>query len=90
MKTLSFLHREFLIQKIPVEQNFLREFQLLDQTIKDNPDKTLVYFSTCSVEDEDLQNAPYVIHKKAIEKFIKENVAKLLSFQGFKSCRSFQ
>lgn len=59
--------------KDTIEQNFLREFKLLDKTIRDNPRKTLVYFSTCSVEDEDLQNARYVIHKKSIEKFIKDN-----------------
>ena len=32
-----------------VEENFVREFQLLHQTVKNNADKTLVYFSTCSV-----------------------------------------
>ncbi len=64
-----------------VEQNFLREFKLLDKTIKDNPGKTLVYFSTCSVEDEDLQNAPYVIHKKAIEKFIEQNLKSYYLFR---------
>lgn len=59
-----------------VEQNFSREFELLNKTIKDNPGKALVYFSTCSVEDEDLQNSPYVIHKKAIEKFIGQTAEK--------------
>jgi len=64
-----------------IEQNFLREFQLLDQTIKDNPDKTLVYFSTCSVQDNDLASAPYVIHKKNIEEFIKQNAASYYLFR---------
>lgn len=59
-----------------VEQNYLREFELLDKTIKNNPGKTLVYFSTCSVEDKDLQSTPYVIHKKNIEKFIEQTAAK--------------
>ncbi|MEO9021283.1 MAG: hypothetical protein ABI237_16060 [Ginsengibacter sp.] len=59
--------------KDTIEQNYLREFNLLNKTIKDYPGKTLVYFSTCSVEDEDLQNSRYVIHKKSIENFIKEN-----------------
>ncbi|MDQ2718412.1 MAG: hypothetical protein M3Z26_01435 [Bacteroidota bacterium] len=59
--------------KDTVEQNFSREFELLDKTIKENQKKILVYFSTCSVEDEDLQTAPYVIHKKSIEKFIEQN-----------------
>ena len=58
--------------------------------MKEHPDKTLVYFSTCSMEDEDLQNAPYVIHKKAVEKFIRQNVVKVLPVQNFKSCRHFK
>jgi nucleoside-diphosphate-sugar epimerase len=61
--------------KDTIEQNFLREFKLLDQTIKDYPGNTLVYFSTCSIQDNDLASSPYVIHKKNIEEFIKQNVA---------------
>jgi len=67
--------------KDTIEQNFKREFELLSKTIEENPDKTLVYFSTCSVDDDDLQNAPYVIHKKNIEKFIRENVSKYYLFR---------
>jgi UDP-2-acetamido-2,6-beta-L-arabino-hexul-4-ose reductase len=67
--------------KDTIEQNFLREFALLDKTIKSNADKVLVYFSTCSIEDEDLQSAPYVIHKKAIEKFIEENAPNYFIFR---------
>ena len=61
--------------KDKTEENFKREFTLLKQTIKDNPGKQLVYFSTCSIDDQDLKNAPYVVHKIEIEKFIKDNVA---------------
>ncbi len=50
--------------KDTVEENFLREFHLLNQTIKNNPGNTIVYFSTCSIEDDDLASSPYVIHKK--------------------------
>jgi len=67
--------------KDTIEQNFLREFELLDKTIKDNPAKALVYFSTCSIEDKDLQNAPYVIHKKEVESFIKKNVERYYLFR---------
>ena len=67
--------------KDTIEQNFLREFALLDKTIKSNTDKALVYFSTCSIEDEELQNAPYVIHKKTIEKFIKETASGYFIFR---------
>ncbi len=57
-----------------IEQHFSREFALLKKTLKEHPEKTLVYFSTCSIDDKDSQNAPYVIHKKAIELFIRQNV----------------
>jgi hypothetical protein len=67
--------------KDTIEQNFAREFELLNKTLEKNPDKILVYFSTCSVEDKDLQSAPYVIHKKNIEKFIKQNAAKYYLFR---------
>lgn len=63
------------------DDNFLREFQLLNQTIKDNPDKTLVYFSTCSIQDDDLALSPYVIHKKKIEEYIKQNAPKHYLFR---------
>ena len=61
--------------KDTIEQHFFREFELLKNTVTDHPEKTLVYFSTCSIEDADSQNAAYVIHKKAIELFIRENVS---------------
>lgn len=67
--------------KDKVEENFLREFQLLNQTLKANPNKTLVYFSTCSVEDDDLQDAPYVIHKKSVEQFIKQHSSSYYLFR---------
>ena len=59
-----------------IEQHFSREFELLIKTLKEHPGRTLVYFSTCSIDDKDSQKAPYVIHKKAIEIFIRENVSK--------------
>src|SRR5665647_1944324 len=67
--------------KDTIEQNFSREFELLNTTIKNNPGKLLVYFSTCSIEDEELQDTPYVIHKKVIEEFIKKNVLKYYLFR---------
>lgn len=67
--------------KDTIKQNFLREFQLLQHTVKDHPGKTLVYFSTCSIEDKDLQASNYIIHKKNIEKFIKENTESYYLFR---------
>ena len=54
------------------ESAFKREFNLLEKTIQDNPDKNLVYFSTTSIMDESLQKSLYVIHKKKIEKYIQD------------------
>ncbi|MDQ2863668.1 MAG: NAD-dependent epimerase/dehydratase family protein [Bacteroidota bacterium] len=67
--------------KDTAEKNFIREFQLLHQTASNYPQKTLVYFSTCSVEDQDLALAPYVIHKKTVEEFITTNVSKYCLFR---------
>jgi nucleoside-diphosphate-sugar epimerase len=47
---------------------FNREINLL---LEQNKGKTLVYFSTCSVNDESLQETAYVKHKLTIESLIK-------------------
>ncbi|MDE3213352.1 MAG: hypothetical protein KGM98_08965 [Bacteroidota bacterium] len=62
-------------------ENFDREFRLLEQTLKANPDKMLVYFSTCSIQDPDLASAPYVIHKKRMEEFIQGRASRFLLFR---------
>jgi hypothetical protein len=67
--------------KNTIEENFFREFELLKQTIKDNPGKAFVYFSTCSIDDKDLSNSPYVLHKIAIENFVKENAGNYFIFR---------
>ena len=67
--------------KDKVQEHFVREFQLLEKTINDYPQNIFVYFSTCSVEDPDLASAPYVIHKKKAEEFIKKNAAKYYLFR---------
>ncbi|HVZ97587.1 MAG TPA: hypothetical protein VG847_11970 [Chitinophagaceae bacterium] len=63
------------------QDNFLREFELLKKTIEQYPDKILVYFSTCSVEDSDLAASPYVVHKRNIEEYIRNNVARFYLFR---------
>lgn len=63
------------------EEHFKREFDLLKETVHTYPDKRLVYFSTCSIDDADSQNAPYVIHKKAIESFIRQQVPSYYLFR---------
>ncbi|CAM2919359.1 hypothetical protein DRF59_03035 [Chryseobacterium flavum] len=51
---------------------FEREFSLLKNTLENNSGK-FIYFSTLSVKDQSKQNSPYVLHKLAMEKFIKIN-----------------
>ncbi|HSQ45212.1 MAG TPA: hypothetical protein VLM16_09460, partial [Ginsengibacter sp.] len=67
--------------KDTVEEHYQREFGLLKQTIQDYPEKTLVYFSTCSIQDVDLASLPYVIHKKNIEEYISKNAEKYYLFR---------
>ncbi|AEV99357.1 hypothetical protein A4D02_34140 [Niastella koreensis] len=50
---------------------FSREARLLEQTLQQHPEKTLAYFSTCSVYDASLSNSPYVQHKLAMENLIR-------------------
>ena len=64
-----------------VEEHFLRESQLLSETINSYPEKTLVYFSTCSIQDRDVASLPYVVHKKNLEEFIKNNAANYYLFR---------
>lgn len=67
--------------KDTVAAHFEREIDLLKKTIQQNEGKQLVYFSTCSVEDEELKNAPYVIHKKKAEQLIKDTASSYIIFR---------
>lgn len=51
--------------------DFEREFTLLKEIQRTNPEKIFVYFSTCSVDDPDLKNTAYITHKLKIEEYIK-------------------
>jgi len=52
---------------------FDRETNLLRQTVLENSDKLLVYFSTCSMYDPEEMHTHYVKHKLNIEQWIKES-----------------
>ncbi|WKS95144.1 NAD-dependent epimerase/dehydratase family protein [Riemerella columbina] len=54
------------------QQQFLREENLIRQTIAENRDKIFVYFSTCSVYDSSKTESPYVLHKLRMEQLIAE------------------
>lgn len=63
------------------DNNFDRENNLLNDTISQNKDKLLIYFSTCSIEDKSQQNSPYIIHKKSMEKQIQAKCKKYYIFR---------
>lgn len=60
---------------------YLREKELLQQTIDQYPNATLVYFSTCSVYDPDAQQTRYVQHKLQMEQLIRDNQASYYLFR---------
>jgi len=60
---------------------FEREISLLKSVIIQNPDKRLVYFSTCSIYDPTKTESPYVIHKLTIEKLIAELCQQFIIFR---------
>lgn len=60
------------------ESEYLRERDLLSETIRNNDGVLLVYFSTCSMYDPVTRNSEYVIHKIAMERLIQDNSKKYL------------
>jgi nucleoside-diphosphate-sugar epimerase len=61
--------------------DFDREINLLTNTIETNIDKTLVYFSTCSIYDESEKHSAYVNHKLTIEAYIKQHAKAFYIFR---------
>ena len=58
---------------------FERERALVVRTLREHPDiDTIVYFSTCSILDPDLQDTPYVLHKRAMEGLISAHPGHLV------------
>jgi nucleoside-diphosphate-sugar epimerase len=67
--------------KHSTENDFLREKELLLETIDQNRSKKIVYFSTCSIEDPDLKETVYVKHKSQVEQIIRENALHYFIFR---------
>lgn len=67
--------------KSSTDADFKREENLLRQHIQADAGKILVYFSTTSVEDPDLQQTAYVQHKLNMEELIRTNVDKYAIFR---------
>ncbi|MEO5777859.1 MAG: NAD-dependent epimerase/dehydratase family protein [Flavobacterium sp.] len=60
------------------KNSFLREVNLVEQTLEANKKSLFVYFSTCSVYDSSKAASHYVSHKLFIENLIKEKAKKYL------------
>jgi nucleoside-diphosphate-sugar epimerase len=60
---------------------FSREQNLLAEVRNANPQALLVYFSTCSIEDAERRNTPYVKHKLAMESFLENSRGNWLVFR---------
>ena len=52
-----------------------RERNLLLATMLQHTTKTLVYFSTCSINDPEEKDSMYVLHKKSLEELIQKTQA---------------
>lgn len=60
------------------KEEFLREQNLIEDTLKKYPNQLFVYFSTCSIYDSSKYNSFYVLHKLHMEELIKENITNYL------------
>ena len=60
---------------------FAREMDLLKASYTGNPDKHLVYFSTCSILDVEQQGSLYVQHKRRVETWIQQQAAPYTIFR---------
>jgi len=63
------------------DYEFERELSKLNDYILNNNNKLLIYFSTCSVNDDFLKDTKYVNHKIKIENLISENVSNFIIFR---------
>jgi nucleoside-diphosphate-sugar epimerase len=60
------------------DREFQRETELLKQTILKYPSYTIVYFSTCSIDDPTVRDRPYIKHKLRLEQYIKKRASNYL------------
>lgn len=59
-------------------EEFLREENLIKNTITENSDKIFIYFSTCSIYDSSKTGSDYVLHKLKMEQLIKKSCNQFL------------
>lgn len=61
--------------------SFKREEDLLKTTIEKYPNHTIVYFSSCDIENPKISKKPYYIHKSNIEKIVIDSMKKYYIFR---------
>ncbi|MBP7173534.1 MAG: NAD-dependent epimerase/dehydratase family protein [Cloacibacterium sp.] len=59
-------------------EEFLREENLIQKILSENPKKIFVYFSTCSIYDSSKNESPYVNHKLKMEQIVAYSSQKYL------------
>jgi len=64
-----------------IDAAYNREIQLLEKTIEEHQDKTIVYFSTCSLYDPEEEHSPYVAHKKNVEHIVHSSCQRFSIFR---------
>lgn len=62
-------------------KEFWREADLLMETIKQNPEKIMIYFSSCALSAPEYDLNEYYLHKLNMENLIKNNVKKYFIFR---------
>lgn len=67
--------------KTSTPSDFQREYNLLTSVLPQYPTRKIVYFSTCSIDDVDLQETEYVRHKINMEDLIKSNADRYTIFR---------
>ena len=61
--------------------DYEREELLLRKSVEVHPEKTVVYFSTCSIYDPSLQASIYVQHKLKMEHILKGSASSFIIFR---------
>ena len=61
--------------------DYHREREMFLKYVHENKKKTIVYFSTTSINDPELKNTPYVLHKKEMEELVKMNSGRYQIFR---------
>jgi nucleoside-diphosphate-sugar epimerase len=64
-----------------IQAAYDREIQLLEKMIKEQKEKIIVYFSTCSLYDPEEERSPYVAHKKHVEDIVQSNCEQFCIFR---------